>query len=63
MIWTKCLSYLKRHKLAALVLAVILFYNIARIAHLDTWIGHFELFVEPILDVMVARYTGGSIDD
>lgn len=60
MIWTRCKQYIRHHKLACIVFVVILVYQTARIAHLEAWMGHFELVYEPIIEVIIARYTGDS---
>lgn len=60
MIWHKCLKYIKSHKLAGFVFVCILAYQIARIAHLDPYMGHFELVWQSIIDVSLSRFIGGN---
>lgn len=60
MIWRKCLKYIGRHRLASIVLCVILLYQVARIAHLGFIDRPFELLMNAITEVIIARYTGDS---
>jgi hypothetical protein len=58
MIWTKCLSYLRKHKLTVLVTTAFLIYYVARMAHFEVAVGHFDIVVEPIIEVIIAHFIG-----
>lgn len=57
---TKCLNWVKHHRLAVIVTLVIVFYQVSRIIHAEMIGRHFELMVEPVIEVVLSRFIGGD---
>lgn len=56
----KLLQYVKAHRLAVIVFAAILVYQTARLVHMEVATRPFELMIEPIIEVILARFIGGA---